>query len=62
MTEKPTTPDPPLGAKFRIEHDGFVGFVIGHYERRDGHRGVVLQQRGTNIVHVYGLKWLKEVK
>lgn len=42
-----------------IDHDGFVGTPIGHYTRRDGKRGVVLQQVGTNVVHVYGEKWIK---
>lgn len=49
----------PIGAPFRIEHDGFEGEVIGYYQRRDGKRGIVGQQIGTNIVHVYGEKWLK---
>lgn len=49
----------PIGRLFRIEHDGFVGMIIGHYARRDGKRGIVGQQTGTNIVHVYGEKWLK---
>ncbi len=50
---------PPIGTPFRIEHDGFEGLVIGYYTRLDGKRGVVGQQIGTNIVHVYGEKWLK---
>lgn len=49
----------PLGARFTIDHDGFVGTVIGYYRRHDGKRGVVLQQDGTKVVHVYGEKWLK---
>ena len=49
---------PPLGSRFRIEHDGFEGIVIGYYTRLDGKRGVVGQQIGTNIVHVYGEKWI----
>ncbi|MVA98885.1 hypothetical protein GN330_16680 [Nitratireductor sp. CAU 1489] len=49
----------PLGARFSIDHDGFVGTVIGYYRRHDGKRGVVLQQDGTKVVHVYGEKWLK---
>lgn len=48
-----------IGTRYAIEHDGFVGDVRGHYTRRDGYRGVVLQQDGTNVVHVYGRKWLK---
>lgn len=43
---------------FRIEYDGFEGTVIGTYTTREGKRGVVLQQVGTKVVHVYGLKWL----
>lgn len=45
--------------RYFIEHDGFVGTVIGRYKRLDGKAGVVMQQDGTNIVHVYGSKWLK---
>lgn len=52
----------PVGVHFRIDHDGFEGSVIGHYTRLDGKRGVVGQQAGTNIVHVYGEKWLKPVE
>lgn len=48
-----------MGQKFHIEHDGFVGTVIGEYKRLDGYEGVVMQQDGTKIVHVYGKKWLK---
>lgn len=51
-----------LGARFTIDHDGFVGTVIGYYRRDDGKRGVVLQQDGTKVVHVYGEKWLKAEK
>lgn len=47
-----------LGEHHTIEHDGFAGTVIGHYTRLDGKRGVVMQQDGTNVVHVYGEKWL----
>ncbi len=46
------------GDRYRIERDGFVGTVIGHYTRLDGKKGVVVQQDGTNVVHVYGMKWL----
>lgn len=42
----------------QIEHDGFEGTVIGSYVTREGKRGVVLQQVGTKVVHVYGEKWL----
>lgn len=41
-----------------IAHDGFVGDIIGRYQTREGKRGVVLQQVGTRVVHVYGEKWL----
>lgn len=47
-----------IGTTVSIEHDGFVGTVIGHYETREGKRGVVLQQVGTKVVHVYGERWL----
>ncbi len=43
-----------------IEHDGFIGDIIGHYVTREGKRGVVLQQIGTKVVHVYGEKWIKK--
>lgn len=43
----------------RIEHDDFEGEIIGRYTTREGKRGVVLQQTGTRVVHVYGEKWLK---
>lgn len=42
-----------------IEHDGFEGTIIGHYTTREGKRGVVLQQTGTRVVHVYSEKWIK---
>jgi len=41
-----------------IAHDGFSGDIIGHYMTREGKRGVVVQQDGTKVVHVYGEKWL----
>lgn len=50
---------PPIGTIVRIEHDGFVGEVIGYYTTREGKRGVVLQQLGTRVVHVYGERWLE---
>ena len=49
----------PRGTPFTIEHDGFAGLIIGHYERLDGVRGIVGQQTGNRVVHVYGEKWLK---
>lgn len=48
-----------LGTTYTIEHDGFSGTVIGSYTTREGKEGVVLQQVGTRVVHVYGRKWLK---
>jgi hypothetical protein len=46
---------------FRVDHDGFIGCVVGLYTTLEGKRGVVLQQLGTRVVHVYGEKWLKPV-
>lgn len=48
-----------LGRYVVIEHDGFIGEVIGSYVTREGEKGVVLQQVGTLVVHVYGTQWLK---
>ncbi|RWO23304.1 hypothetical protein [Mesorhizobium sp.] len=45
---------------YRIEHDGFEGTRQGSYITREGKRGVVLQQVGTKVVHVYGEKWLPD--
>lgn len=42
-----------------IAHDGFAGDIIGSYVTREGKRGVVVQQDGTRVVHVYGEKWIK---
>lgn len=50
-----------LGSQWRVEHDGFEGSVIGHYITHEGKLGVVLQQRSTQVVHVYGTKWLRSV-
>lgn len=35
------------------ERDGFLGTKIGEYVTREGIPGVVLQQLGTKVVHVY---------
>jgi len=43
---------------YRNPNDGFVGTKIGEYVTREGEHGVVLQQIGTKVVHVYRLKWL----
>lgn len=48
----------PLGNRYRIEHDGFMGTVIGDYVTLEGKSGVVLQLDGARVVHVYGEKWL----
>lgn len=53
--------DWPLGTEVTIDHDGFTGEIIGYYHRSDGYCGVVLQQVGTKVVHVYGLKHLRKV-
>jgi hypothetical protein len=50
---------PEFGSTVEIEHDGFVGTVIGYYTTREGKPGVVLQQVSTKVVHVYGAKWIK---
>jgi len=42
-----------------IAHDGFAGDIIGSYITREGKRGVVVQQDGTRVVHVYGAKWIE---
>jgi len=53
---EPSTSDP--SSTYTIAHDGFTGTVQGHYVTREGKQGVVLQQVGTRVVHVYGRKWL----
>jgi hypothetical protein len=50
------------GKTVSIEHDVFTGSVIGSYVTHEGKRGVVVQQDGTRVVHVYGEKWLTEKK
>jgi hypothetical protein len=47
-----------FGEVARIEHDVFEGTIQGYYITREGKRGVVLQQIGTRVVHVYGERWL----
>jgi len=42
-----------------IAYDEFSGDIVGHYVTREGKHGVVVQQDGTRVVHVYGKKWLK---
>ena len=53
------SPQPADKRAWRIEHDGFEGVEIGSYTTLEGKEGVVLQQIGSRIVHVYGRKWLK---
>lgn len=45
------------GPAYRIDHDGFTGTRQGSYVTREGKRGLMLQQLGTKVVHVYGEKW-----
>lgn len=52
------TPNPRPTGHIDIAHDGFSGEIIGHYLTREGKAGVVVQQDGTRVVHVYGEKWL----
>lgn len=44
----------PLMSQAHNLYDHFNGEVIGHYVTKEGKRGVVLQQIGTKVVHVYG--------
>jgi hypothetical protein len=50
----------PVPSAIRIDHDGFEGIIIGRYKTNEGKRGVVLQQVGTKVVHVYGERWIPE--
>ena len=50
-----------LGDKFRVEYDGFEGEVIGFYQTREYKDGVVMQQLGTKVVHVYNVKRLEKI-
>jgi len=54
--------DSRLGEHHTIAHDGFTGTVIGSYVTVEGKRGVVMQQDGTRVVHVYGEKWLPAIE
>jgi hypothetical protein len=47
-----------MGRTYTIAHDGFFGKIIGSYITKEGKEGVVMQQIGTRVVHVYGRKWL----
>lgn len=44
----------------KIEYDGFEGDIIGIYTTREGKEGVVVQQHGTKVVHVYGKNRLEK--
>lgn len=46
-----------IGQRLSVAHDGFEGTVQGYYVTREGKPGLVLQQDGTRVVHVYGEKW-----
>lgn len=46
--------------KAKIEYDGFEGDIIGSYITREGKEGVVVQQHGTKVVHVYGKNRLEK--
>lgn len=50
----------PIGYECSVLHDGFDGTVQGYYVTREGKPGLVLQQEGTRVVHVYGEKWFKD--
>lgn len=52
----------PHGTSLTVAHDGFAGTVIGYYVTREGRPGLVLQQHGTRVVHVYSLKWFEGQK
>jgi hypothetical protein len=58
-TLRDAAPESKEGECFKIAHDGFEGTLQGRYVTREGKRGVVLQQIGTRVVHVYGEKWLE---
>ena len=58
LSQPPQAGELPPQGHCTIEHDGFTGDVIGHYKTREGKEGVVMQQVGTRVVHVYGTKWL----
>jgi hypothetical protein len=53
------TPMDELGETYSVEYDSFVGTMQGSYVTREGREGVVLQQVGTKVVHVYGRNRIK---
>ncbi len=48
------------GSVWHNPYDNFTGEVIGHYVTKEGKPGVVLQQVGTRVVHVYGIHRLEK--
>lgn len=50
----------PLATELVVEHDGFIGTVQGYYITREGHTGLVLQDKSNRVVHVYKEKWFHE--
>lgn len=50
----------PLGLLLDSPIDDLRGEVIGYYLTREGKYGLVLQQHGTRVVHVYQEKWFVE--
>lgn len=47
---------------YKVEYDGMIGTIVGHYTTREGRKGVVLQQQGTKIIHVYNEQRIIEVE
>lgn len=47
--------------KFRCPSDGFTGTCVGAYTTLEGHRGLVLQQDGSYVIHVYRLTRLVRI-
>lgn len=43
---------------YESRYDGFVGRRIGEYCTLEGNEGLVLQQVGNKVVHVYQMKHL----
>jgi hypothetical protein len=49
----------PRWTELTVAHDGFEGQVIGYYVTREHKPGLVLQQNGNRVVHVYSTKWFE---
>lgn len=47
----------PIDTQLSVDHDGFKGRVRGYYFTIEGKPGLVLQQNGNRVVHVYAEKW-----